>query len=162
MYVEKKNWLGNRFTENWVIKFLRGSDGKFLICFQANYLHFQEHGFLPKCARMRAMFFVFWICHFLCKLRVFREALSSAKREFSSENVWFFIAFWYISYCLSHPYKISMQILGKCTLPHNLDTSMEVFERFFFSVKSWLRQWKSRISRIQRPCLIARMRLNIL
>ena len=92
------------------------------------------------------MFLVFWICTFLCKLRVFRGAKSSDKREFSSENVWFFVAYWYISYCLSHPFEIFMQILGECALPHILDTSMKVFDRFFFWVKKRLRQWKSRIS----------------
>ena len=147
MYVEKNNGLGNRFTENWVIKFLRRSHGKLLICFQTNFFAFPRT-WLPSYVSLEEghVSSSFWICHFLCKLRVFRGALYSAKREFSSENVWFFVAYWYISYCSSHPYEISMQILSECALLHILDTSMEVSERFFFWVKKWLRQWKSQIS----------------
>ena len=78
------------------------------------------------CFWTRAMFLFFWICDFLCQLRVFRGALSIDKREFSSQNGWFFVY--------------------KYTLPHVLDTSMEVFDRFFYWVKNWLRQWKSWIS----------------
>ena len=141
MHVEKRNHFGNCFTENWVIKFLKGSHGKLLICFQVNFFTF-----LSTCLWTRAMFLVFWICHFLCKLRVFRGTLSSDKSNFSSQNVWFFLAYWCISYCFSHPNKTSMQILSEYTLPHILDTSMEVFNRFFYWVKNWLRQWKSRIS----------------
>ena len=36
----RKDGLGNRFTENWVIKFLRRSHGKLLICFQTNFFAF--------------------------------------------------------------------------------------------------------------------------
>ena len=39
-----------------------------------------------------------------------------------------------------------MQILSKCALPHILHTSTKLFDRFFFWVKNWLRQLKSRIS----------------
>ena len=146
MYVEKRNGLGNRFTENWVIKFLRGSDGKLLICFQTNFFAFPRT-WLPSYVSLdEGHVFSFLNLSFSMQIKSFPWALSSDKREFSSENVWFFVAYWYISYCLSHPYEISMQIVSEYALPHILDTSMEVFDRFFYWVKNWLRQWKSRIS----------------
>ena len=122
MYVEKRNGLGNRFTENWVIKLSRRFHGKLLICFQANFFAFPRTWLPPYVSLDKAMFLVFWICHFFLQIKRFPWGLQKTSVFFCcilihfilfKSSLWYFHAntYWVNTSTYSGPFNRSVWLI---------------------------------------------------
>ena len=143
----KRKGIGNRFTEKWVIKIVKRFCEKFLICFQMKFFAFPKTWLFSYVSLDKSHVFSFLKKSFSMQIKNFLWGLSSDRREFSLEKVVFLPTNRYCLHYKRHPHDISMQILNQTTHPQVLGWSVKVSDRYIYSVKNWLWQWKSHIQK---------------